>query len=130
MPSTAPSIAPCNRAGIGDILGTISTAVDAGQHEIGLFLHQMTHAHDDAIGRRTFDREMPFADLAHAQRIIQRQRMRYAGLIRFRCHDPHFIGKRTRNFLAGGKPRRMNAVVIGDENTHYARFNLWSMPPI
>src|SRR6266851_2270914 len=50
--------------------------------------------------------------------------MRHTGLIAFWRDDPHFIGKRARDFFAGGKPRRMNAVVIGDENTHYT-FSSW-----
>ena len=39
------------------------------------------------------------------------------------------IGKRTRDFLAGSKSRRVNAVVIGDENTHYIR-SIFVIPPM
>ncbi len=72
---------------------------------------------------------MALADLAHAQRIIQRERMRHAGLIDFRRDDPDFVGKSACNFQAGRQSRRMNAVVVGDENTHYVR-SIVFRPPI
>ena len=73
--------------------------------------------------------EMPLADFAHTQWIIQRQRMRHSGLVNFWRHDPQVIGKRSRDFLAGSKSRRVNAVVIGDENTHYIR-SIFVIPPM
>ena len=76
-----------------------------------------------------FDREMPLADFAQAQRIVQRQRMRHAGLIGFRRHDPDVVGQRARDFFASLEARRVDAVVIGDENTHYF-FSIFVMPPI
>ena len=69
------------------------------------------------------------ADFAQAQRIVQRQRMRHAGLVAFRRHDPDIVGQCARDFLAGVEPRRMDAVVIGDEDTHYAR-SIFVIPPI
>src|SRR5438046_10371752 len=44
--------------------------------------------------------------------------MRNSGLIDFRRHDPHFAGKRASDLLAGDEPRRVDAIIIGDENTH------------
>src|SRR4029079_1118136 len=89
----------------------------------------MPNAHDTAVGRRAFDGKMTLADLAHAQRIIQREGMRYAGLIDLRRDDPHFIGKTACYFQAGRQPRRVNAVVVRDENTHYVR-SIVFRPPI
>jgi len=59
---------------------------------------------------------MALTDFPHAQGIVQRQRMRHTGLIDFWRHDPDVVGKRARNFFTSGEPRRMNAVVIGNEN--------------
>src|SRR5262245_59246164 len=89
----------------------------------------MPHAHDDAIGWRAFDGEMTLADLPHAQRIVQRERMRHARLIDFRRDDPHLLGKTARDFQTGREPWRMNAVVVRDENTHYDR-SITLSPPI
>ncbi len=77
----------------------------------------MTHAHDHAIGRRALDREMPLAHFAQSQRIVERQRMRHARLIGLRRHDPDVVRQSARDCLAGIEARRMDAVVIGDEDT-------------
>ena len=47
----------------------------------------------------------------------------------FRRHDPDVVGKLARDFLASLEARRVDAVVIGDENAHYAR-SIFVMPPI
>src|SRR5476649_800695 len=44
--------------------------------------------------------------------------MRHAGLVGLRRHDPYVVGQRARDFLAGFKARRMNAVIIGDQDAH------------
>ena len=55
--------------------------------------------------------------------------MRHAGLVGLRRHDPDLVGQRARDFLAGFEARRVDAVVIGDEDTHYA-FSIFVMPPM
>ena len=71
-----------DRAGIGHVLGGVAAAVDARQHQIGRWPSRMWRdAHDDAVGRRALDGEAALADLAQPQRIVERQRMRDAGLV-------------------------------------------------
>src|SRR5438067_1739533 len=44
--------------------------------------------------------------------------MRDAGLIELRRHDPDVVGQRAGDLLDDLQPRRMNAVVVGAENSH------------
>ena len=88
-------------AGIDHVLGGVAAAIDAGQDQIRRMLHDVTHAHDDAIGRRALDGKAPLVDFAQAQRIVERQRMRHAGLIGLGCYDPDVVGQSARDFLAG-----------------------------
>ena len=52
------------------------------------------------------------------KRIVQRQRMRDAGLIELRRHDPDVVGQRARDLLDDLQAGGMDAVVIGAENSH------------
>ena len=52
------------------------------------------------------------------KRIVQRQRMRDAGLIELRRHDPDVVGQRARDLFDDLQARGMDAVVIGAENSH------------
>src|SRR5438105_3894571 len=61
---------------------------------------------------------MPRADLAQAQGIVERQRMRNAGLVELRCHDPDVVRQRARNLLDDLQAGRMDTVIIGAENSH------------
>jgi hypothetical protein len=63
-------------------------------------------------------REMPRADLAQAQRIVQRQRMRHAGLVELRRDNPDVIGQRARDLLQDLEAGGVDAVVVGAENAH------------
>src|SRR5664279_2661773 len=47
--------------------------------------------------------------------------MRHAGLVAFRRHDPDLVRQFARDFFAGLKSRRVDAVVVGDEDTHVTR---------
>ena len=76
--------------------------------------------HDDAIGRRAAHGEAPLAGLAEADRIGERQRMRDAGIVHLRRHDPDVVGKLSRDPLGGIEARRVDAVVVGDEDFHGA----------
>ena len=78
----------------------------------------VARAHDHAIGRRAPHREMARADFAQPQRIVQRQRMRDAGLIELRRHDPDVVGQRAGDLLDDLQAGGMDAVVIGAENSH------------
>ena len=59
-------------------------------------------------------------DFAQAKRIVQRQRMRDAGLIELGRHHPDVVGQRSRDLLDNLQAGGMNAVVIGAENSHPA----------
>ena len=52
------------------------------------------------------------------KRIVQRQRMRDAGLVELRRHHPDVVGQRTRDLLDDLQAGGMDAVVIGAENSH------------
>jgi hypothetical protein len=107
-----------------------------------LAFENMACAHDHAIGRRAAHREFVLVDLAQTQRVVERKRMSHAGLVMLRRHDPDIFGKRVSDLLAGIKPRRVNAVVVGDQNaqwnlsgrrvfaTRYSLFAMFFIPPI
>ena len=102
-------------AGIDNVLAGIAAAVDAGEDQIRhLAVEQMTRAHDDAIGRRAAHRIPALGDLAQAQWIVERQRMRDAGLIVLRRNHPHVVRQRAGDLRADVETVRMNAVVVGD----------------
>ena len=63
------------------------------------------------------------------QRIIDRERMRDAGLIVFRRDHPDLVGQGARDLLAYLEAFGIDAVVVGDENAHHAR-SMVLMPPI
>ena len=55
-------------------------------------------------------------DLAQPQRIVERERMRDAGLIVFRRDHPDVVGQLARDLLADVEPFRVDAVVVGDKD--------------
>ena len=58
MPSTRAFHGAGDGAGIDHVLADIAAAIDARQHEIELLaVEHVTHAHDDAIGRRAAHRD-------------------------------------------------------------------------
>src|SRR6187399_2983554 len=61
---------------------------------------------------------MARADFAQAQGIVQRQRMRDAGLVLLRRDDPNVVGQPASDLLDDLEARRMDAVVVGAENSH------------
>ncbi len=106
-------------AGIDHVLARIAAAVDAGQHQVGRpILDHVARGHDHAIGRGALDRETTLADLAQPQRIVERERMRHAGLIELRRDHPDIVGQRTRDLRADLETLGMDAVVVGDEDAH------------
>ena len=52
------------------------------------------------------------------KRIVQRQRMRDAGLIEFRRHHPDVVGQRAGDLLDDLQAGSVDAVVVGAENSH------------
>jgi hypothetical protein len=78
----------------------------------------MAHSHHDAVGRRALHGKPAFLHLAQPQRIVERERMRDAGLIGFRRDDPDVVRERARDLGAHVEPRRMDAVVVGNEDAH------------
>ena len=112
---------PGDGAGIGDVLGDVLAAVDARQDQVRLAaLHDLAHAHDDAVGRRAAHREMARADLAQAQGIVERERMRDARLVALGRDDEDVVGKLGGDGLEHFEARRMDAVVVGEQDAHGA----------
>jgi hypothetical protein len=109
---------PSHRARIEHVVGKVLAAVDAGDHQVGLRADNHLEAHNDAIRRRAANRETPLASLAHADRIGQRERMRHAGLVGLRRDYPNLVRKRASNPLRRFQPRRMDAVIVGNEDFH------------
>ena len=69
-------------------------------------------------------REAAVADLAHAQGVGERQRMRGARLLRFRRDDPDVVGNLARDALERVEAFGVDAVVIGQKNAHQEAFDL------
>ena len=108
-----------DRPRIGHVLGGVLAPVDAGQDQIRpLAVEDVAHPHDDAVGRRSLDGVTALVERAHAQRIVERERMRHAGLVEFRRHHPDIVGQRARDLGAGVEAGRVDAVVIGNQDTH------------
>ncbi len=106
-------------AGIGDVLGDVLAAIDAGEHEIGLLVgEQAPDRHQHAIGRRALHREMLGRDLAQAQRGRQREGMRDAGLIGLGRDDPHIVGELLGDALQKLEAGGVHAVVVGEQDAH------------
>ena len=106
-----------DRPGIGDILAHIAAAVDAGKHEIGPPLaEQMVDGDEHAIRRRPVDGEALLPDAAYLQRTADRQGMPRPALLHLRRHDPDIARELARDPLDDLQPRRVDAVVIGDED--------------
>jgi hypothetical protein len=60
--------------------------------------------------------------MAQAQRIVEGERMRHAGLIGLGRNNDNVIGDRARNTLEHIQALGMNAIVIGDQNAHCFNF--------
>ena len=106
-------------AGIGDVLGDVLAAVDAGQNEVGLVVGEdALDRHQHAIGRRALHRKMLGRDLAQPQRARQREGMRDAGLVGLRRDDPYIVGEARRDALHELQARGVYAVVVGEQNSH------------
>ena len=61
-------------------------------------------------------REAAVVEAAQPDRIGQRQRMRRAGLLDFRRHDPYLLGEGAGDRLQRDQAVGMDAVVIGDQD--------------
>src|SRR6516164_5434796 len=75
----------------------------------------MACAHDNAVGGCSFDGEATLADLAQAQRIIERKRMRNTRLIELGRNHPDILRQGAGDLGARVEPLRMDAVIIGEE---------------
>src|SRR3979409_2461434 len=71
---------------------------------------------------------MTRTDFAQAKRIVQRQRMRDAGLIELRRHHPDIVGQFAGDFLDDLQAGGMDAVVVGAENSHPLKCPFQSIP--
>ena len=117
-----------HRAGIVDVVGKILAAIDAGQDQVRrLVLEQEADAHDDAVGGRSLHRVAALIELAHAQGLGERQRMRGARLVGLRRHHPDILGDAGGDVLENVEARGLDAVVVGDQNPH---IRLSRHPPV
>ncbi len=69
---------------------------------------------------RALDREAALADRAQPQRIVERERMRDAGLVELRRDHPDVVRQRAADLGADVEPLGMDAVVVGDQDAHIA----------
>ena len=83
--------------------------------------HQMARAHHRAVTRRAGDPEAPQPSLADPDRVMQADRVRHAALVVLRRDDPDLAGEFAGDLLEHRQTRRVDAVVVGDQNAiqHY-----------
>ncbi len=106
-------------AGIGDVVGDVLAAIDAGEHEIRLLvLHDVADRHQHAIGRRTSHRIFAGSELAYAERVRERERMRGTALLFLGRDDPDVARKLAGDLFERLQAGRMNAVIVRDQDTH------------
>ena len=116
---------------IGDVITQIGSAINARQNQVRpCVLHNHTQRHHHRIGGRTGHRIMPVAMLANADWAGQRQRMARAGIFLGRGDDPDVVAKLPCDFFQDFQTRCIDAVVIGQQDTHYATGSNRSSPPI
>ena len=118
---------PLHRAGdgarVGDVLGDVLAAVDARKDEIGRMVgHDFPDPHDDAVGRRAFQGEMARPDFPQPQRVAEGERMGDARLVVLGRDDGHVVRKLARDQFEELEPRCVDAVVIGEQDSHGAGF--------
>src|SRR5438132_161655 len=77
----------------------------------------MTYAHDRTVARSSADRVAPRAPLGHTDRVVQADRMGDPALIVLGGDDPNLAGELARNLFEHDEARRLDAVVIGEEDT-------------
>ena len=62
---------------------------------------------------------------------FERQRVRDAGLVALGRHDPDVVGQGPGDALQGFESRRVDAVVVGDQDAHQLFSpSIFSMPPM
>ncbi len=114
---------------IGDVVGDVLAAIDAGENEIGQARHDLARRHDNAVGGRAGHLVATLLDLAEADGVGKGKRVPGARLFLGRRHHPDIgrngPGDRLKGLEAGG----MDAIVVGDENAHQGRA-MRSAPPI
>ena len=106
-------------SGVGYVFGEVRAAVDAGKYEVGrAVLHDVGQRHHYGIGRRPADRIFPVSMLAEADGAAERQRVAGARLLFGGSDHPYVIGKLRRDGLEHRKPGGVDAVIIGEKDTH------------
>src|SRR6185369_16714725 len=109
-------------AGIDHVLAGIAAAVDAGKNQIGwTVLDDVPRAHDHAVSGRAFDRKAALTDFAQPQWIVERKRMRDAGLVELRRDHPDVLRQRAADLGTDVEPLRVDAIVVGHEDAHFRR---------
>jgi hypothetical protein len=78
----------------------------------------VAHAHDDAVGGRAAHGERALVDGAHAQRLVQGERVAGAGLVGLGRHDPDVVGELLRDLAQSVQAGRVDTVVVGEEDAH------------
>ncbi|MNC68957.1 hypothetical protein D3C75_1196050 [compost metagenome] len=94
------------------------TAIDARQHQIGFLGHQVVDRQDDAVGRRAGHGEALVAQLVHAKGLGQGDPPPLGRLLGLGRDHPDVVRQRASNLLKTFKAFRLNAIVIGEEDTH------------
>ncbi len=74
--------------------------------------------------------ERALVRLPHAQRLVQRHRVRGARLVLLRRHDPHVGGNLLGDAAQDVHALGADAVIVGDENAHQAAFSILARPPM
>ena len=118
MPSTAASFAPATVPEYSTSSAAFRPRLTPEITRSGGVRQQVARAHDHAVGRRAFDREVALAELAQPQRIVERQRMRHAGLVVFGRDHPDVVGELAGDLLADLQPMGVDAVIVGDQDAH------------
>ncbi|MNN60161.1 hypothetical protein D3C81_1753290 [compost metagenome] len=112
-----------HRAGIADVLADVVAAIDARQHQIRLLGHQVVDRQDDAVGRRAGHGEALVAQLVDPQRLGQGDPPPLGRLLGLGRDDPDFVRQGASDLLKTFKAFRLDAVVIGEKDTHQASFS-------
>ena len=129
---------PCQRAldgggdgaGIGDVVGQVCPAVDAREDQIGGRGHDGAERHHHRVGRRAGDGKTPLSELLQADRAGEGERMACARLLLGRGADPDIVGELACDVLQHLEAGGVDAVVIGEEDSHQVSGSSFVNPPI
>ncbi len=118
-------------ARIEHVLTQIGAAIDARQDQIGRrILHDHRQRQDHRIGRRADHLMMVPVDAAQPDRMGEGERAALARLLLGRGDDGDVVGETPRDPLEQVDARRVDAVIVGDEDTHQTPGTSRVSPPV